>query len=72
MTVTYRVDNEILYIAIEGRIDASNAAQAEETIVNIKNNNFISHKSIGLILYSLYGSSEVETNSQSYILQSVS
>ena len=39
MTVTYRVDNEILYIAIEGRIDASNAAQAEETIVNIKNNN---------------------------------
>ena len=39
MTVTYRVDNEILYIAIEGRIDASNAAQAEETIVDIKNNN---------------------------------
>ena len=39
MTITYRVDKEILYIAVEGRIDASNATQAEETIVNIKNNN---------------------------------
>ena len=39
MTITYRVDKDILYIAVEGRIDASNASQAEETIVNIKNNN---------------------------------
>ena len=43
MTVTYRIDKEILYIAIEGRIDASNASQAEETIVNIKNNNAGKH-----------------------------
>ena len=39
MNVTYRVDNDILYIAVEGRIDASNAAEAEETIFSIKNDN---------------------------------
>ena len=39
MNVTYRVDKDILYIAIEGRIDASNAAQAEERIFSIKNEN---------------------------------
>ena len=39
MNVTYRIDKEILYIAIEGRIDASNAALAEEKIFNIKNAN---------------------------------
>ena len=43
MTITYRVDQDILYIALEGRIDASNATQAEETIVNIKNNNVGKH-----------------------------
>ena len=37
MNVTYRIDKDILYIAIEGRIDASNAAQAEEKIFAIKN-----------------------------------
>ena len=37
MNVTYRVDKDILYIAVEGRIDASNAAEAEEKIFNIKN-----------------------------------
>ena len=26
MNVTYRIDKDILYIAIEGRIDASNAS----------------------------------------------
>ena len=36
MNVTYRVDKEILYIAVEGRIDASNAAEAEEKIFSIK------------------------------------
>ena len=36
MDVSYRVDRDILYISIEGRIDASNAAQAEEKIFNIK------------------------------------
>ena len=39
MNVTYRIDKEILYIAIEGRIDASNAALAEEKIFAIKNDN---------------------------------
>ena len=32
MDVTYRLDKDILYIAIEGRIDATNAAEAEEKI----------------------------------------
>ena len=39
MNVTYRVDKDILYIAVEGRIDASNAAEAEEKIFSIKNDN---------------------------------
>ena len=43
MNVTYRIDKDILYIAIEGRIDASNAAQAEEKIFTIKNDNLGKH-----------------------------
>ena len=39
MNITYRTDKDILYIAIEGRIDASNAAEAEEKIFSIKNDN---------------------------------
>ena len=39
MNVTYRLDKDILYIAIEGRIDASNAAEAEEKIFAVKNDN---------------------------------
>jgi uncharacterized protein (TIGR02172 family) len=39
MNITYRVDKDILYIAVEGRIDASNATEAEEKIVNIKSAN---------------------------------
>ena len=39
MNTTYRIDKDILYIAIEGRVDASNAALAEEQIFNIKNAN---------------------------------
>ena len=39
MDITYRVDKDILYIAVEGRIDASNAAAAEEKIFSIKNAN---------------------------------
>ena len=39
MNVTFRVDKDILYIAIEGRIDASNAAAAEEQIIGIKQEN---------------------------------
>ena len=36
MNVTYRIDKDILYIGMEGRIDASNAAMAEEKIFDIK------------------------------------
>ena len=39
MNVTYRVDKDILYISVEGRIDASNATEAEEKIFGIKNDN---------------------------------
>ena len=39
MDVTYRLDKDILYIAIEGRIDASNAPAAEEKIFCIKKEN---------------------------------
>ncbi len=43
MNITYRVDKNILYIAIEGRIDASNSAEAEEKILKIKSDNFGKH-----------------------------
>ena len=39
MDITYRTDKDILYIAVEGRIDASNATAAEEKIFNIKKEN---------------------------------
>ena len=39
MNITYRVDKNILYIAIEGRIDASNASAVEEQIFAIKKEN---------------------------------
>ena len=39
MNVTHRIDKDILYIAIEGRIDASNAAEAEQKIFDVKNGN---------------------------------
>ena len=43
MNVTYRIDKNILYIALEGRIDATNAASAEEQILNIKAQNPDTH-----------------------------
>ena len=39
MDVTYRIDKDILYIAVEGRVDASNAAAAEAKIFAIKEQN---------------------------------
>ena len=36
MDITYRVDKDILYIAVSGRIDASNAPAADEKIFAIK------------------------------------
>ena len=37
--ITYRIDKDILYIALAGRIDAANAAAAQEEISHIKNEN---------------------------------
>ncbi|MBR5774618.1 MAG: anti-sigma factor antagonist [Clostridia bacterium] len=39
MNITYRIDDDILYIALEGRVDATNSAEAEERIAAIKNDN---------------------------------
>lgn len=39
MNVTYRIDEQILYIAVEGRIDVSNSAEAEAQIDSIKKQN---------------------------------
>lgn len=39
MEVSYRVDKDILYIALEGRIDAQNAGEAEGKIFAIKGEN---------------------------------
>ena len=39
MNITYRVDKDILYIALEGRIDASNATAAGESIFAIRDEN---------------------------------
>ena len=39
MNITYRIDKSILYIAIEGRVDASNAPMADEQIFAIKKEN---------------------------------
>ena len=39
MEVTYRIDKDILYIAISGRIDASNSQAIEEKIFSIRNEN---------------------------------
>ena len=37
--ITYRVDQDILYIPVAGRIDASNAPAVEKEIFRIKNEN---------------------------------
>ena len=39
MNITYRIDEQILYIAVEGRIDVSNSAEAEAQIDSIKKQN---------------------------------
>ncbi|MBR5446052.1 MAG: anti-sigma factor antagonist [Clostridia bacterium] len=43
MEITYRIDKDILYLAIDGRIDASNASAAEEKIFAIRNENKDKH-----------------------------
>ena len=39
MNVTFRTDKNILYIALEGRVDATNAAEAEAKILAARNEN---------------------------------
>ena len=39
MEITCRLDREILYVALEGRVDTTNAADAEKIISNIKKEN---------------------------------
>lgn len=43
MEITYRIDKDILYVSIIGRVDASNAADAESKIIAIKNENADKH-----------------------------
>ena len=43
MDIKYRIDKDLLYIAVEGRVDASNAADAEKKIFEIKNANSDKH-----------------------------
>ena len=43
MNISFRTDNDILYIALEGRIDAANAAACEQQIFAIKNDNIGKH-----------------------------
>ena len=43
MDVTHRIDKDILCISIHGRIDASNAADAEQEIFNIKQDHAQKH-----------------------------
>ncbi len=39
MNITHRVEKDVLYIAIEGRVDTSNALEVEGKLFNIKNDN---------------------------------
>lgn len=41
--ITFRLDKDILYIALSGRVDASNASDVEEEIFGIKNENIGKH-----------------------------
>ena len=41
--ITYRVDKDILYIAVNGRVDASNAPAVEQEIFRIKSENTGKH-----------------------------
>ena len=43
MNITYRIDKDIMYIAIEGRVDASNSAMVEQELLKIKSANMGKH-----------------------------
>ena len=54
MDITFRVDKDILYIAVNGRIDASNAAAAEEKILSIKAENKDKHTVLDAIIWNTF------------------
>ena len=39
MNISYRIDKNIVYIELEGRVDASNSSIAEKNILEIKEQN---------------------------------
>ena len=43
MNITYRIDKDIMYIAIEGRVDASKSAMVEQELLKIKSANMGKH-----------------------------
>ena len=43
MEITYRIDKDILYVSINGRVDASNASDAEAKIIALKKENADKH-----------------------------
>ena len=43
MNITHRIDKDILYIAVEGRVDAANAPEAEKQLFAIRNANRDKH-----------------------------
>ena len=43
MNISYRIDKNIIYIVIEGRVDASNSSIAEKDILEIKRQNQDKH-----------------------------
>jgi uncharacterized protein (TIGR02172 family) len=43
MEITYRIDKDVLYVSVHGRVDASNASDAENRIIAIKNENADKH-----------------------------
>ena len=49
MNISYRTDKNILYVAVEGRVDASNASEAEKQILEIRNANADKHLVIDAI-----------------------
>ena len=46
MDITYRIDREILYVAITGRVDASNAPDVEQKVFEIKR----AHEALHLVI----------------------
>ena len=43
MNISYRIDKNIVYIELEGRVDASNSSIAEKNILEIKEQNSDKH-----------------------------